>query len=125
MEVDIVFFIVFHCIWCARPSEALQKEEADKEAQWLQSLDDDQSRSLSNEVRTHIIQQHVEKLRQKKLRYRPPLATFLGGCPVHLDTKLGLHYAGMYLLANNRKCLNLSKGILCCGISQERYVFVL
>eukprot|EP00066_Takifugu_rubripes_P027985 XP_011617251.1 PREDICTED: hydrocephalus-inducing protein homolog [Takifugu rubripes] len=48
--------------------EALQKEEADKEAQWLQSLDDDQSRSLSNEVRTHIIQQHVEKLRQKKLR---------------------------------------------------------
>lgn len=46
----------------------MQKEEAAKEAQWLQSLDDDQSRSLSNEVREQIIQQHVEKLRQKKLR---------------------------------------------------------
>lgn len=75
VEDDRVVSIVFHCVWRARLSEALQKEKADKEAQWLQSLDDDQSHSLSHEVRKHIIQQHVEKLRQKKLRYRPPLAT--------------------------------------------------
>lgn len=67
------------CILCARLSEAMQKERADKEVQWLQSLDDDQSHSLSNEVRKHIIQQHVEKLRQKKLRYWPSLAAFLRG----------------------------------------------
>lgn len=117
----------------------MREEKAAKEAQWLQSLDDDQSRSLSNDVRTHIIQQHVEKLRQKKLRYHPPLASFMRGrslCrrssqmsnTLGHETVLALRgYVLLYLLANNKKCLNLSKWIAMyyCGISQERYVFVL
>lgn len=61
------------CILCACLSEAIHKEEAEKELQWLQSLDDDQCQDLPNEVKKHIIQQHVVKLRQKKLRYWPPL----------------------------------------------------
>lgn len=51
----------------------MRKEKAEKEAQWLQSLDDDQWHGLPHEVKERIIQQSVEKLRQKKLRYRPPL----------------------------------------------------
>lgn len=51
------------------PSEALQKEKADREVEWLKSLDDEQFDSLPEEVKAHILQQHVKKLRQQKLRY--------------------------------------------------------
>lgn len=56
-------------VYCVCLSEAIEKEKAAKEVQWLQSLDDDQCHNLPNEVKKNIVQQHVAKLRQKKLRY--------------------------------------------------------
>lgn len=50
----------------------MRKEKAEEEERWLQSLDDDQWHALPNDVKERIIQQSVEKLRLKKLRYRPP-----------------------------------------------------
>lgn len=51
------------------PSEALQKEKADREEQWLQELDEEEYDALPEEDKERIVQRHREKLRQKKLRY--------------------------------------------------------
>ncbi|XP_045894223.1 hydrocephalus-inducing protein homolog [Micropterus dolomieu] len=48
--------------------EALQKEKADREEQWLQELDGDEYDALPEEVKEHIALRHREKLRLHKLR---------------------------------------------------------
>lgn len=51
------------------PSEALQKERADREEQWLQELDDDEYNDLPEEEIERIVYRNREKRRQQKLRY--------------------------------------------------------
>ncbi|KAM9376112.1 hydrocephalus-inducing protein-like [Pholidichthys leucotaenia] len=48
--------------------EALQKEIAAKEEQWLEELDDYEYDALQEEDRWYVIEQYREKLRQQKLR---------------------------------------------------------
>ncbi|XP_029009061.1 hydrocephalus-inducing protein homolog isoform X2 [Betta splendens] len=48
--------------------EALQKEKADREEQWLRDLDEEEYDSLPEEQKEHIIQCIREKLQQHKLR---------------------------------------------------------
>ncbi|XP_032378415.1 hydrocephalus-inducing protein [Etheostoma spectabile] len=48
--------------------EALQKERADREEQWLQELDDDEYDALPEEAIEHIVHRDREKRRQQKLR---------------------------------------------------------
>ncbi|KAM9351908.1 hydrocephalus-inducing protein homolog [Symphorus nematophorus] len=48
--------------------EALQKEKADREDQWLPHMDDEEYDALPEEQKERIFQQHREKFRQKKLR---------------------------------------------------------
>lgn len=54
---------------CVCPSETLQKEKADREVQWLQELDEEEYEALPEEAKKRIVQQHREKLKQKKVRY--------------------------------------------------------
>lgn len=54
---------------CACPSEALEKEKAEREEKWLQELDDEEYDALPEEEKERIVHWHREKLRQKKLRY--------------------------------------------------------
>lgn len=51
------------------PTEALQKEKADREEQWLQELDEEEYDALPEEEKERVVQRYGEKLRQKKLRY--------------------------------------------------------
>ncbi|XP_076588631.1 hydrocephalus-inducing protein homolog [Chaetodon auriga] len=48
--------------------EALQKEKADREEQWMQELDEEKYDALPEEEKERIVQRYREKLRQKKLR---------------------------------------------------------
>lgn len=64
--------VTVYSLFCLCLSEAIEKEKAEKEVQWLQSLDDDQCHGLPVDVKKNIVQQHVAKLQQKKLRYWPP-----------------------------------------------------
>lgn len=50
-------------------TEALQKETADREQQWLQELDEEQYESLPEEQKERINQRLREKLRHDNLRY--------------------------------------------------------
>lgn len=50
---------------CVCSSEALQKEKADKEKQWLQELDEDEYDALPEEEKERIARRH----REQKLRY--------------------------------------------------------
>lgn len=52
-----------------RHLEALQKEKADREEQWLQELDEEQYESLPEEQKEYITQQLREKLRHHNFRY--------------------------------------------------------
>lgn len=54
---------------CPCVSEALQKEKADREEQWLQELDDEAYDALPEEEKERIIQIHKKKLRLRKHRY--------------------------------------------------------
>lgn len=56
-------------VLCLCLLEAIEKEKAEKEVQWLQSLDDDQYHGLPDEIKNNIFQQHATKFQQKKLRY--------------------------------------------------------
>lgn len=51
------------------PSEALQREKADREMQWLQQLDEEEYDALPEEERERIAWRHKEMLRRQKLRY--------------------------------------------------------
>lgn len=55
-----------------RLTEALQKERAEKEEQWLQELDEDEYDALPEEEKERVVKLYRDKLRQKKLRYWLP-----------------------------------------------------
>ncbi|KAI3371721.1 hypothetical protein L3Q82_024292, partial [Scortum barcoo] len=48
--------------------EALKKENADREKQWLQKLDEEEYDALPEEEKERVAQRHTEMLRQRKLR---------------------------------------------------------
>lgn len=50
-------------------TEALQKERAEKEEQWLQELDEEEYDALPEEEKERVVKLYRDKLRQKKLRY--------------------------------------------------------
>lgn len=50
------------------PLEARERETAEKELRWLQSLDDEQFHRLPDQVQNKLVQQHVTKVQQKKLQ---------------------------------------------------------
>lgn len=52
-------------------TEALQKERAEREEQWLQELDEEEYDALPEEEKERVVQLYRDKLRQKKLRYWP------------------------------------------------------
>lgn len=52
------------------PSEAMEKENADREECRLQELDDDEYDALPDEEKEQIIQEYREKLNQKKRKYK-------------------------------------------------------
>lgn len=56
--------IVYLC-----PSEALEKEEAEREETWWQELDDEKYDALPEEKKKNIDQRLRKKERQQKLRY--------------------------------------------------------
>lgn len=52
-------------------AEALQKERAAKEEQWLQELDEEEYDALPEEEKERVVKLYRDRLRQKKLRYWP------------------------------------------------------
>ncbi|CAI5655386.1 unnamed protein product [Oreochromis niloticus] len=48
--------------------EALQKEKAAREEQWLQEMDEEEYNALPQEVKEHINKKHREEFRQQKFR---------------------------------------------------------
>lgn len=63
-----------HCSVCffVCLTEALQKERAEKEEQWLQELDEEEYDALPEEEKERVVRLYRDKLRQKKLRYWLP-----------------------------------------------------
>lgn len=54
---------------CVCVSEALQKEKAAREEQWLQDMDEEEYNALPQEVKERINKKHREEFRQQKFRY--------------------------------------------------------
>lgn len=61
------FYSVRNCL-CVCVRGSAERETADREEQWLQELDEEEYDALPEEEKEHIVQQHREKLKKKKLR---------------------------------------------------------
>jgi len=54
---------------CVCPSEALPKEKADRQEQWLQQLDDEEYDALPEEEKERIVHLLRDRCRRQKHRY--------------------------------------------------------